>query len=113
MQVVKLKESCATQMETLRDHYGTKIARFRNYRLPLGNFGEQYWQQAGKIRDYSSVQMDRLQDNYARNLGKLRTYSVIQLERFRQQYKLQHKHMVKIMEAMNFNIELCRNGELS
>ncbi|XP_055357531.1 uncharacterized protein LOC129602521 [Paramacrobiotus metropolitanus] len=112
-QVNKLKESCAQQMESLRDHYGTKIARFRNYRLPLGNFREQYWQQCSRIRDYSSVQMERLQDNYAKNLGRLRTYSVVQLERFREQYKIQHKHMVKILEAMNFNMETCRSGEMT
>ena len=35
---------------------------------------------------------------------------VVQLERFRQQYQLQHKHMAKIFEAMNFNIENCRTG---
>ncbi|OQV14002.1 hypothetical protein BV898_11773 [Hypsibius exemplaris] len=109
-QVDKVKESCAQQMEGLRDHYSTKITRFRNYRLPFGNYRDQYWQQVSKVRDYSSVQMERLHENYARNLGKLRTYSVVQLERFRLQYQLQHKHMAKILEAMNFNIDSCRAG---
>ncbi|GAU96804.1 hypothetical protein RvY_08192 [Ramazzottius varieornatus] len=108
-QVEKLKENCAAQMEGLRDHYGTKINRFRNYRLPFGNTRDQYWQQVTKVRDYGSSQMERLQDNYAKNLGKLRTYSVAQLERFRQQYQLQHKHMAKILEAMNFTLD-CRAG---
>lgn len=108
-QVEKLKENCAAQMEGLRDHYGTKINRFRNYRLPFGSTRDQYWQQVTKVRDYGSGQMERLQDNYARNLGKLRFYSVNQLERFRQQYQLQHKHMAKILEAMNFTLD-CRAG---
>ena len=97
-------------MEGLRDHYTTKITRFRNYRLPFSTYREQYWQQASRVRDYSSAQMERLHENYAKNMGRLRTYSVVQLERFRLQYQLQHKHMAKILEAMNFNIDSCRTG---
>ena len=105
--VFKMKEHAFGQMDKMRENYFSQIARIQEKcALQMDRLRENYNAQMGKIKGYSSLQVEKVRDNYNNQMIKIRDYGSTQLEKLRETYKLQHQHMMKILEAMN--IDNCR-----
>ncbi|XP_074651423.1 uncharacterized protein LOC141906113 [Tubulanus polymorphus] len=103
-QVSKIKENCIVQMDRMRENYCTQIAKIRdNCASQMDKLRENYNNQMSRIKDYSSHQIDKIRENYNNQMIKIRDYGANQLEKLRETYKLQHQHLIKILETMNMD----------
>lgn len=110
-QVQKIKDNCMQQMEHLRESYSSQAECLRDIKeygtLQIDRIRENYYFQVQRVRDYSASQIIRLRENYIFQRNRIRKFSAHHLYKLRENYKLQQQHLNKILE--NLNIESCRN----
>ncbi|XP_064636090.1 leucine-rich repeat and immunoglobulin-like domain-containing nogo receptor-interacting protein 3 [Lineus longissimus] len=107
LHVTKMKEQAFMHMEKMQKNYNQQLQKIRdNCAGQMDKLRENYNTQMGKIKGYSTHQIDKIRENYNSQMIKIRDYGSVQLEKLRDTYKLQHMHLIKILEAMN--IDNCR-----
>lgn len=128
-QMSKLRENYNSQLQRIRDTYHQRLERIStNYTSQVsrlrqgashlregashkvgtirGNYKtirDNYNNQLGKLRDYSSHQLEQLREMYSNQVLKVRDYGSLQLGRFHHKYKLQQRHVIKLLEMMNMD----------
>ncbi|RUS76148.1 hypothetical protein EGW08_016091 [Elysia chlorotica] len=85
-QVGKMKRGCSNQMEKVRENYTSGLAQ---------------------LRDYSSNQVVQIRERANNQIVRIRDYGTSQLEKLRETYKLQHLHVMKLLDTMN--LDNCRH----
>lgn len=109
-QTHKIRDNCSQQMERLRESYSLQFERIQNIRdygtLQIDKVRDNYNQQVQRVRDYSAGQLDKLRDNYLYQRNRIRKFSAHHLYKLRENYKLQQQHLNKIIE--NLNLDSCR-----
>ncbi|GFR66925.1 leucine-rich repeat neuronal protein 1-like [Elysia marginata] len=85
-QVAKMKRGCSNQVEKVRDNYTSRLAQ---------------------LRDYSSNQVVQIRERANNQIVRIRDYGTSQLEKLRETYKLQHLHVMKLLDTMN--LDNCRH----
>lgn len=103
----KIKEHLIGQMDKMRENYFSQIARIQDKcATRMDHLRENYSTQMGKIKGYSGHQIEHVRDSYSNQMIKIRDYGSTQLEKLRESYKLQHQHLLKILEVIS--IDNCR-----
>ncbi|XP_021364071.1 leucine-rich repeats and immunoglobulin-like domains protein 3 [Mizuhopecten yessoensis] len=120
-QLQKIRDTYHQRLERISTNYTSQVSRLRQGASHLregasnkvgtirGNYKsvrDNYNNQLGKLRDYSSHQLEQLRDMYSNQVLKIRDYGSLQLGRFHHKYKLQQKHVIKLLEMMN--VDNCR-----
>ncbi|KAK3792769.1 hypothetical protein RRG08_029317 [Elysia crispata] len=85
-QVTKMKRGCSNQVEKVRENYTSRLAQ---------------------LRDYSSNQIVQIRERANNQIIRIRDYGTSQLEKLRETYKLQHLHVMKLLDTMN--LDNCRH----
>ena len=85
-QVTRMKRGCSNQVEKVRDNYTSRLAQ---------------------LRDYSSNQIVQIRERANNQIVRIRDYGTSQLEKLRETYKLQHLHVMKLLDTMN--LDNCRH----
>ncbi|XP_033743536.1 leucine-rich repeat and immunoglobulin-like domain-containing nogo receptor-interacting protein 1 [Pecten maximus] len=117
-QLQKIRETYHQRLERISTNYTSQVSRLRQGASHLregasnkvgtirGNYKsirDNYNNQLGKLRDYSSHQLEQLRDMYSNQVLKVRDYGSLQLGRFHHKYKLQQRHVIKLLEMMNMD----------
>lgn len=113
--MVGIKDSCYQQMERIRESYsyqGKNLKELRDYStMGLTSLRDQYVDQVNKVRDYSMGQMNRVRENYVFQRHRIRKFSAHQLLRLLETYKYQQKTLNKILENLpDLYLQNCRTG---
>lgn len=85
-QVNRMKRGCSNQVEKVRENYTSRLAQ---------------------LRDYSSNQIVQIRERANNQIIRIRDYGTSQLEKLRETYKLQHLHVMKLLDTMN--LDNCRH----
>ncbi|GFN81650.1 leucine-rich repeat neuronal protein 1-like [Plakobranchus ocellatus] len=85
-QVTKMKRGCSNQVEKVRENYTSRLAH---------------------LREYSSNQILQIRERANNQIVRIRDYGTSQLEKLRETYKLQHLHVMKLLDTMN--LDNCRH----
>ncbi|XP_060080086.1 leucine-rich repeat and immunoglobulin-like domain-containing nogo receptor-interacting protein 2 [Ylistrum balloti] len=117
-QLQKIRDTYHQRLERISTNYTSQVSRLRQGASHLregasnkvgtirGNYKsvrDNYNNQLGKLRDYSSHQLEQLREMYSNQVLKIRDYGSLQLGRFHHKYKLQQRHVIKLLEMMNMD----------
>lgn len=107
-QIGRIREHYQCQSTRLRDNYNTQIKRVRRgCSNQVDKVRDNYHQRLTHLKDYSSHQIQQICDVTNNQIVRIRDYGSLQMEKLRETYKLQSKHVLKMMEAMN--LDNCKN----
>jgi hypothetical protein len=121
-QLSKLKDNYYSQLNRIRDGYHNQLERIReNYTSQAMRFKsgasqrkewasqkvdtirENYNSQVTRLKENSAQKLEQLRDTYNNQLLKIRDYGSAQMTRIHKKYKLQQRHVIKLLETMNFD----------
>lgn len=121
-QLAQIRDKYHQRLEHIRSNYTSQVLRVRNGASSFkegasnkvgtirGNYKsvrENYYNQLGKLKDYSSTQLSQLREGYSNQVLKIRDYGSLQLGRFHHKYKLKQQHVMQLLEMMK--MDNCRN----
>lgn len=110
-QLGRIRDGYHNQLERIRENYSSQAIRFKSgasqrkewASQKVDTIRENYNSQVTRLKENSAQKLEQLRDTYNNQLLKIRDYGSAQMTRIHKKYKLQQRHVIKLLETMNFD----------
>lgn len=110
-QLNRIRDGYHNQLERIRENYSNQALRFRSGASQrkewasnkLDTIRDNYNSQVTRLKENSAQKLEQLRETYNNQLLKIRDYGSAQMTRIHKKYKLQQRHVIKLLETMNFD----------